>query len=49
MDHLKELILFFIVLWFVWYLLIGPNKDSNKPFLNPPAPISTGGAYGPTN
>lgn len=47
MDHLKQLIILLIVLWFIWYFAIGPNKDSSKPFINPPAPISTGGVYGP--
>ncbi|MCX6753162.1 MAG: hypothetical protein NTW62_02350 [Candidatus Nomurabacteria bacterium] len=49
MDHLKQLLLLIVGLWFLWYFMIGPNKDSTKPFINPPAPLSTGDKYGPAN
>ncbi|MEK7662243.1 MAG: hypothetical protein AAB355_01955 [Patescibacteria group bacterium] len=37
------------VLWFVWFFTGGPERArTTNPgtFLNPPAPIDTGGSYG---
>ncbi len=49
MKDLKWLLVILVVLWFVWYLSGGRmHKIANDgPFLNPPAPIDQGGAYGP--
>jgi hypothetical protein len=47
-GELKWLIIVLAVLWFLWFLGGGANNpDSNKPFINPPAPISNGQVYGP--
>lgn len=47
LNHLKGLLFLIAILWFVWYLAIGPSaKDTDKPFIKPPAPIDTGEKYG---
>lgn len=48
MKHLLELVGLLIILWLVWFFLGGANsKDTDKPFLKPPAPIDSGEKYGP--
>lgn len=46
-DHLKGLIFILAILWIVWFFWGGVKKDTDKPFLKPPAPIDTGEKYGP--
>jgi hypothetical protein len=45
-NHLKGLLFILAILWVVWFFW-GAKKDTDKPFLKPPAPIDTGEKYGP--
>lgn len=52
MDALKDLkwlLIILVVLWFIWFATGGRmhKASTSGPFLNPPAPLDNGGAYGP--
>ncbi|MES2416378.1 MAG: hypothetical protein V4504_01630 [Patescibacteria group bacterium] len=33
-DHLKQLLILLLILWFIWYFFITPEKsDIKKPFI----------------
>lgn len=40
MDHLKQLLILLIILWFVWYFAI-PTKNADKPYI-----LQDGTTYG---
>ena len=47
MKDLMGIVFILIILFFVWFFFIGPNKDTEKPFIKPAAPVDTGATYGP--
>jgi len=47
-QHLMEVILVLVILWFIWFFTGGQYRASNdQPFIKPAAPLDTGEKYGP--